>query len=310
MMRSAARRGLLVVGLFLLPTIVQAQPKLEIPETVTFQPNVEYSHPGDVSLMLDIAYPKEAKDKCPAVLMIHGGGFRAGTRQGYDAFCIKLAQMGYVAATVEYRLAPAYQFPAAVHDCKAALRWLRANAEKYKIDTKRIATMGGSAGGHLAQFLGVTEGVPQFEGTGGNPEQSTEVACVVNVYGPSDFTKSYGRSVDAHEVLPLFLGGNLQQARHNHIVSSPLNWVTPQAAPTICIHGTKDLYVNYEQAVWMVERLHASDVEAVLFTLPEAGHGFKGEDQTKADQAAFDFLNRHLKPVPPAPPKKPEEKKK
>lgn len=310
-MNSRARWSLLLLGLALLPGTLFAQPKPpQVPETVVFEPNVEFSHPGDVSLLLNIAYPKDMKEKCPAVLCIHGGGFRAGTRQGYDSLCVKLAEKGYVAATVEYRLAPAHQFPAAVHDCKAALRWLRANAEKYKIDTNRIATLGGSAGGHLAQFLGVTEGLSQFEGTGGNPQQSTEVTCVVNVYGPSDFTKSYGRSVDAHEVLPLFLGGNLLQARHNHIVSSPLNWVTPQAAPTLCIHGTKDLYVNYEQAVWMVERLHFCDVEATLFTLPEAGHGFKGEDQVKADEATFKFLERHLHPVPPAPPKKPEEKKK
>ena len=93
------------------------------------------------------------------------------------------------------------------------MRWLRANAEKYHIDPDRIGVTGGSAGGHLAQFLGVTADVKEFEGDGGNPEQSSRVACVVNVYGPSDFTKSYGKSVDAAEVLPLFLGGNLETAR-------------------------------------------------------------------------------------------------
>src|SRR5205814_4600921 len=138
----------------------------------------------------------------PAVLCVHGGGFRAGTREGYDGLIRKLAERGYVAATVTYRLAPKYPFPAAVYDVKAAVRWARANAAKYRIDPDRIGVTGGSAGGHLALFLGVTADVKEFEGDGGNPTQPSRVACVVNVYGPSDFTKSYGKSVDAAEVLP------------------------------------------------------------------------------------------------------------
>ena len=176
--------------------------------------------------------------------------------------------------TASYRLAPKYQFPAAVHDVKAAVRWLRAHASEYHIDPDRIGVTGGSAGGHLAQFLAVTGGVPQFEGESGNPGPSSRVACVVNVYGPSDFTKSYGKSVDAAEVLPLWLGGNLETARARHIQASPLNWVTPNAAPTLCIHGTEDKYVNHEQAVWMVDRLNAAGVEAELLTLP----GRRGTD--------------------------------
>src|SRR4030095_13339996 len=119
---------------------------------------------------------------------IHGGGFRAGTREGYDKLCLTLAERGYVAATITYRLAPAYQFPAAVHDCKASVRGMRANAAKYGIDPERIGTMGGSAGGHLALFLGVTAGVKEFEGSD-NPGRSSAVNCVVSFFGPSDFTK-------------------------------------------------------------------------------------------------------------------------
>jgi acetyl esterase/lipase len=229
------------------------------------------------------------------VLCIHGGGFRAGNRESYDALCVKLAERGYVAATMTYRLAPKYPFPAAVHDTKAAVRWLRANAAKYHVDPHRIGTTGGSAGGHLAQFLALTAGVEQFEGDGGNSEQSSRVACVVNVYGPSDFTKSYGKSVDAHLVLPLFLGGNLEEARHNHILSSPLYWVTPDAAPTLCIHGTEDKYVAHEQAEWLIERLKAADVECELLTLEGAGHGFKGADAEKAEKALFEFFEKRLK---------------
>jgi acetyl esterase/lipase len=183
-----------------------------------------------------------------------------------------------------------------VHDTKAAVRWLRAHAKDYKIAPDRIGTTGGSAGGHLAQFLGVTSDVALFEGDGGNPGQSSRVACVVNVYGPSDFTKSYGKSVDAAQVLPLFLGGDLDSARHNHIISSPQYWVTPNAAPTLCIHGTEDKYVAHEQAVWLIDKLKAADVEAELLTLPGAGHGFKGDDAVKADQALLAFFDKRLKP--------------
>jgi acetyl esterase/lipase len=197
--------------------------------------------------------------------------------------------------TVSYRLAPKYQFPAAVHDVKAAVRWARANAAKYNFDPAKIATTGGSAGGHLAQFLAVTSDVKEFEGDGGNPEQSSKVACVVNVYGPSDFTKSYGKSVDAAQVLPLFLGGDLEKARPLHIRASPLYWVTPNAAPTLCIHGTEDKYVAHEQAVWMVDKLKAAGVEADLLTIEGAGHGFKGKDAETAEKAMIAFFDKHLK---------------
>jgi acetyl esterase/lipase len=171
---------------------------------IVFEQGLEYANPDNQHLQLNLARPKESEGKLPAVVCIHGGGFRAGDRKRWDGLCKKLAERGYVAITVTYRLAPKYQFPAAVNDVKAAVRWLRANAEKYHVDPDRIAALGDSAGGHLAQFLGVTGDIAQFEGDGGNGGQSSGVTCVVNYYGPSDFTKSYGKSVDAAEVLPLF----------------------------------------------------------------------------------------------------------
>lgn len=284
-----------VCGLFLILVAGTLQAQPAVPDTVTWEAGVEYSNPDDQHLQLNIARPKTGDGPFPAVLCIHGGGFRAGKREGYDALCIKLAERGFVAATCSYRLAPKYQFPAAVHDTKAAVRWLRANAARYKINPDKIGTTGGSAGGHLAQFLAVTPNVPEFEGTGGNADQSSGVACVVNVYGPSDFTKSYGKSVDAHEVLPLWLGGDLKMAYVRHIRSSPLYWVTPNAAPTLCIHGTEDKYVAHEQAVWMVDKLKAATVEAELLTLEGAGHGFKGADAEKAEQALFAYFEKRLK---------------
>jgi acetyl esterase/lipase len=265
---------------------------LAIPEGVKFEQGIEFSNVAGQHLQLDLAQPKGA-GPFPAILCIHGGGFRAGKRESYDGLCLTLAQKGYVAVTITYRLAPSFPFPAAVQDSKAAVRWLRANASKYNIDPKRIGVTGGSAGGHLAQFLGVTAGVQEFEGEG-NLEQSSAVQCVVNYYGPSDFTQSYGKSVDAAEVLPLFLGGNLEQKRREHIVASPLYWVTPNAAPTLCVHGTEDKYVAFEQAGWLVDRLKASAVEANLLKMEGAGHGFKGADMEKAQGALLQFFADHL----------------
>lgn len=262
---------------------------------IVFEQGIEYSNPDGQHLQLNLARPKESSGKLPAVLCIHGGGFRAGKRERWDKLCQQLAERGYVAATVTYRLAPKYQFPAAVHDVKAAVRWLRANADKYGIDPERIGVVGDSAGGHLVQFLGVTGDVPQFDGDGGNAGKSSRVTCVVNYYGPSDFTKSYGKSVDAAEVLPLWLGGDDTKEHRRHILASPLYWVTPNAAPTLLIHGTEDKYVNYEQAVWMRDKLQAATVEVELLTLDKAGHGFKGEDAERAEKAMLAFFDKHLK---------------
>jgi len=295
MPRRALAGFALLLATFLISNVTRAA---DVPAGVTFESGIEYSNPDGQHLQLDIARPSVGSGPFPAVVCIHGGGFRAGKREGYDTLCQTLAANGYVAITVTYRLAPKYQFPAAVHDCKAAVRWMRANAEKYHIDPARIGVTGGSAGGHLAVFLGVTQGVKQFEGDGGNLDQSSDVACVVNVYGPSDFTKSYGKSVDAHEVLPLFLGGNLEQAKAKHIQASPLYWVTPAAAPTLCIHGTEDKYVALEHSEWLVEKLSSHAVEAELLTLPGAGHGFKGDDAVKAEQALIAYFDQKLKPQP------------
>jgi acetyl esterase/lipase len=261
---------------------------------VTFREGVEYANPDGQHLMLNIALPAEDNARHPAVLCIHGGGFRAGDRKGWNDRCRRLAERGFVAVTIDYRLAPKYPFPAAVEDCKAAVRWLRLNAEKYRIDPDRIGTVGDSAGGHLAQYLGVTGDVHDFDGDQ-NPGPSSAVACVVNYYGPSDLTRSYGRSVDAHEVLPLFLGGDVEHQRQRHVLASPLYWVTPRAAPTLLIHGTEDKYVNHEQAQWIHERLKAAQVEVELLTLQGAGHGFKGEDAKKAEEAMFRWFDAHLK---------------
>ncbi|MES1257954.1 MAG: alpha/beta hydrolase fold domain-containing protein [Acidobacteriota bacterium] len=280
--------------------VALAQPPTapKVPDTLLAETNVEYSAVGGRQT-LDIVRPRNgAATPRPAVLLVHGGGFRAGSKEGYTSLAIKLAERGYVAATANYRLSPGSQFPAPVQDVKAAVRFLRANAAKYNLDPGHIGALGGSAGGHLVLMLGLTAGVEEFEGSGPNRDQSSRVQCVVDEYGPTDFTQSYSKSVDAAEVLPMFLGGDLEHERLAHIRSSPLNWITPDAAPVLAIHGTKDPYVAYEQSLWLVERLIAAGVPAELETMSGAGHGFKGADAERADERAFAWFDKYLKPQP------------
>ncbi|MFO0790483.1 MAG: alpha/beta hydrolase [Pirellulales bacterium] len=260
----------------------------------TSESGIEYADPEDQHLVLDLAAP-EGDGPFPAVVCIHGGGFREGDRTYFNATCEKLAQHGYVAVTIEYRLAPKYPFPAAVEDCKAAVRWLRANAEKYHIDPKRIGATGASAGGTLALFLGTTGDEKKYEGDGGNADESSRVQCVVSHFGAADFTKSYGKSVDAADVLPLYLGGNLEEARAKHVEASPLTWVTKDDAPTLCLHGVNDKYVAVEQSEFIVGKLKKAGVEAKLVKYDGAGHGFEGDVYEKADEEMIRFFDAHLK---------------
>ena len=233
------------------------------------------------------------------VLVIPGGGYQFVSvgNEGAD-FAANLTEHGYTVFVLVYRLpGEGWQQGEDVPlmDAQRAMRVIRANAARWSIDARTLSIVGFSAGGHLAQFLGVTAGVKEFEGVD-NPGFSSAVTCVVNVYGPSDFTKSYGKSVDAHIVLPMWLGGDVESARARHIQSSPLNWVNPNAAPTLLIHGTEDKYVAYEQAVWMRDRLTACGVSVELLTLEGAGHGFKGADAEKAEAALIAYFEKKLKP--------------
>jgi acetyl esterase/lipase len=285
---------LLVPVLYCAPMLLSQAPPA-IPGTVIHDADIEYSNVG-ARVAMDIVRPRAGSSEGrPGVVLIHGGGFRAGTRQSYLPVAIRLAERGFVAAMVSYRLAPRHQFPAAVEDVKAAVRFLRANAARFGLDPDRIGAMGGSAGGHLALFLGLTADVQELEGSGPNREHSSRVSCVVNYYGPTDFTQSYSKSVDAAQVLPLFLGGDLVHARPAHARASPLNWVTPLAAPVLSIHGTEDPYVAYEHSVWLTDRLLAAGVPAELETISGAGHGFRGPDAERAEQRAFAFFDKYLK---------------
>ncbi len=288
----------LVFGFVLASSLgAQQTPAPAPPSGVTLQADIEYSRVGG-PIAMDVVMPTEGDGPFPAVVCIHGGGFRAGNRKSWLKVAYLLAQHGYVAASVSYRLSPKHQFPAHVEDVKAAVRFLRANAAKFRIDPNRIGATGGSAGGHLALMLGVTGGVDQFEGSGPALNQSSRVQAVVNFYGPTDLTKSYepGKSVDAAEVLPMFLGGDLEHARALHVQASPLYWVSPDDAPTLTIHGTKDRFVAYEHAQWITTRLREAGVHSELLTLEGADHGFGGfgDRLEEAYRAMLSFFDEQL----------------
>ncbi len=271
------------------------------PDDILFEEGLEYSAVGGRQL-LDVARPKSGVGPFPAVVCIHGGGFRAGSRENYRAIAYYLAQRGYVAATISYRLSPTNQFPAAVEDAKAAVRFLRANAARFQIDPDRIGATGGSAGAHLALMLGVTGGVPEFEGFGPNRDFSSKVRAVVNQFGPTDLVASYepGKSVDAGEVLPMFLGGDPDHAMALTRRASPLHWVSPNSAPTLTLHGEKDNYVAFEHAQWITDRLQGAGVPAELIAFPNAQHGFRDPaDRDRAWSAMADWFDRFLAPEPP-----------
>jgi acetyl esterase/lipase len=161
----------------------------EAPPDVQFTRDLVYGHGGEEELKLDLARPANPNAKrLPCVVFIHGGAWSAGQRGAHDEDIRRMAGLGYVAATVDYRLAPTHRFPAQVQDVKCAVRYLRAHAEQYGLDPDRIAAWGVSAGAHLALMLGVTQKSDGLEGDGGWPEQSSAVQAVVAFYPRTDLT--------------------------------------------------------------------------------------------------------------------------
>lgn len=285
----------LIVLALILSAGLFAQDAPTPPPGVTVISDVEYSNVGE-SMKMDVAMPSDGNGPYPAVVAIHGGGFRAGNRSSMLPIAYRLAQSGYVAATITYRLSPRHQFPAHLEDAKASVRFLRANAERFQIDPTRIGATGGSAGGTLALLLGVTGGVDEFEGSGPALDESSRVQAVVNFFGATNFLRSYGASVDAAEVLPMFLGGDPETARKMHVASSPLFWVSPDDAPTLTIHGTADRYVAFEQAEWITDRFRETGVPTVLMPLEGVDHGMRsfGDRLEESLTAMVDYFDEKL----------------
>jgi acetyl esterase/lipase len=264
-------------------------------EDIRFQAGIIFAEPGGESLRLNLARPALGDGPFPAVICIHGGGFSGGRREDYDDLCRKFARRGYAAVTIDYRLAPKHRWPAQIHDVKAAVRWVRAHAREYGIDPEKIGAMGASAGGHLAQFLGVTNDVREFDGDAAKDAPSSRVACIAAWAQASDFTREYGVWKGAAEAFRGFLGAELTaDSRKAHVRASPLFWVTPNAAPSLLVHGTADKDVLFAQSAWIYERLVSAEVDAELVPIEGGGHGLAGAHLERAEWATFRFFDRQF----------------
>ena len=272
----------------------------------TVKRGVRYGKAGRVGLKLDLYLPNgEASKPRPTVVLIHGGAWLFGTRYQLHWYGSRLARAGYVAASINYRMLPMYPFPYCIHDCKAAVRWLRLHADEYGIDPERIAAFGNSAGGHLAGLLATTRPRDGLEGPL-NPETSSAVQAAISMYGAVDLTEYRGwRKRDlsrrvASEFVGYFVsvGRGRRPGSNAWETASPITYAHPGAAPMLFIHGTRDFLVDVEQSKRFTERLHEVGAHAELVTLHDRGHGFDFFDPWKRREVWKDvlgFLERQLR---------------
>lgn len=248
-----------------------------LPPGVTADVNLVYCQQQDRALRLDAFYPTKKTERPlrPAVLLIHGGGWRSGDRSQQIPMAQRLAAAGYVAVTAEYRLSTEAQYPAAVHDLKAAIRWLRANARQYAIDTNRIAVLGFSAGGQLAALLGATGNLPALEGTGCNQGQSTAVQAVVDVDGLLAFDhpeSGEGDDSKSTSAATYWFGGPKAQTLALWHEASALTYVNRQTAPILFINSSVDrMHAGRDD---LRKQLATRGIYSEVHTFPEAPHIF------------------------------------
>jgi acetyl esterase/lipase len=262
---------------------------------IKVEKNIVYGKGDDVELQLDLAMPAEGKGPFPAIICIHGGGWQFGKRQDFSALTEQLAKHNFVAVTVSYRFAPKYKFPAQIEDCKAAARFLRANAEKYAINPDRIGAIGASAGGHLACLMGSADEKAGLEGKGGNPKQSSRVQAVVSFFGPTDFTTKNWSKYSENTFLIPFLGGTYEEKMDLYRKCSPIVYCSKDDPPFLFFHGTKDPLVGIDQSEKMVAKLKEVGVSAELVVMEGEGHGWFGEKLVKTGQQTVRFFEEKLR---------------
>ena len=264
-------------------------PRRALPASVKVERDIVYARYGSREVKLDLYLPKQpAPGKIPCIVVVHGGGWRSGDKSRFAHIAGALAEQGFATACIGYRLLPEVEFPAPVVDCKAAVRWVRANAAKHGIDPDRIGAIGGSAGGHLVAMLGTSDTVASLEGDGGHAGTSSRVQAVVAMATPADLTRMGDRQN---------LGAELAK------LVSPVTHVTKNSAPVLLLHGTKDTLVPMAQSELLLEKYRAAGAPAELVKIESGAHAFWNAahfDQTM--KLSLKFFRETLASTPASPP--------
>ncbi len=277
-----------------------ARRSTQVPEGVALITDIAYRD-GNKKWMVDLAMPKEAGSKPrPAIVFVHGGGWRSGDKGGgqWRSLPLEYASKGYVCISVNYRLTDEATFPACVEDVKCAVRWLRANADKYNVDPKRFGAYGNSAGAHLVSMLGLVGSEAKLEGDGPYQDQSSLVQAVCCSATPTDFSNwgARGRSTGANSSRgPSLLSGPRETLFERQKKASPISYVKSDAPPFLIIHGTADTTVPFSQGESFAKALKDAGAKDVTFLKYEgAGHGVFGQQRSETYPAMEKFFARTL----------------
>jgi acetyl esterase/lipase len=265
-----------------------------LPKGVAVTRDLAYVPDGHARQKLDLYLPEQKPDApLPVIVWIHGGAWRQDDKAPTPA--VPFVTRRYALASINYRLSQDAKFPAQIHDCKAAIRWLRAHARDYDLDPERIGVWGISAGGHLAALLGTAGGVKSLEGTAGNLDQSSRVQAVSDWFGPIDFLHM-GPSHDSfYSPESELLGGPVQENNQAAIRASPLTYLTKDAPPFLIEHGDKDDSVPIGQGEAFAAALQQAGVAVTFHRAKGLGHG--GPEFFNAENVALlrKFFDEHLK---------------
>jgi pectinesterase len=252
-------------------------------EDVGVYRGLEYARYGEEALQLDLYVPADVHDEVPCIVAIAGGGFRPASKERFARPAARLAREGFAAACIEYRGAPRDPFPAAVYDTKAAVRFIRAHANRYGIDGGRIGAFGQSAGGHLAVMLGVTGGVGELEGDGGNPGVSSRIQAAVSFAGVFNFIsrlKEGGHQKanleTKRETNGLWVGEPFSPTSDRWREASPYFYVSEDDPPVLFVHCKPDNVVPYEQSKEMYEAMKSLSMGHRFVLYDDGGHNVRG----------------------------------
>ena len=253
-------------------------------------------------LTLDLYKPAKHSGTLPAIVMFFGGGWQNGRPGLFAPLGQALAQRGYVCIVPEYRLSGEAPFPAAVHDCKAAIRWTRANAKRFLIDPDRIATIGGSAGGHLSGFMGASNGIERFEGGGDNRDRSSVVQACVVLCGPMNMLDTHilerlakVKDSPRGDAILDFLGGHApEDNKALYLEASPLTHVGSHTPPMLFIDGEFDRPKARYLEMW--EKMDKLKIPHEFVLMPKGPHPFWGSERWfhPTVDAVDVFLKKHL----------------